>query len=239
MDKDIYDLRIQDLTPSTFPMARLAKYLAELSNLMGEKESVHFESVIKGSAVLKCNVDPSATAIVTNRIQNPAELSETRKAFDNLNTLLNEDNTIATLSKNGAKIINFDGVEKNKSKKIIYPKEICSIRGELIKIGGKDQTIPFDLIEQGTNENIHGNITSKELAINLAKHLFSTIEVTGTGYWEYYPDKDIWKICDFAVIEVKELSNKPINHSFKQLASKSNPGGENPLDILKIIRSDN
>lgn len=74
MDKDIYDLRIQDLTLVPFPMARLAKYLAELSNLMGEKESVHFESVIKGSAVLKCNVDPGATAIVTNRIQKPRRI---------------------------------------------------------------------------------------------------------------------------------------------------------------------
>lgn len=238
IDKDEYILKINDLKPSTMPLTRAALYLKELSILMGEQDHVHLVNIFEASANYVAKVDSSVTDKVTERVSNPSKIAEARKAHERIEYMLEEDNTSATISKNGTNIITIFGKKNPIDSPVVYPREICSIRGELVQIGGRDETIPFDLIEQGTGEKIHGNILSKDLAIELARHLFSIVEITGIGHWEYSSQKDSWKLCDLRIDSFRELKSIPVSHSIKQLLSHSDPEGRNPLEILKIIRSD-
>ena len=47
-----YRFRIDGCTPDTLSMERLAEYMADLSQVFGEPESVHFVRLEGGSAIL-------------------------------------------------------------------------------------------------------------------------------------------------------------------------------------------
>ena len=46
-----YRFRIDVFKPDTMPMGRLAEYMADLSQLLGEKEQVHFVRLEEGSKI--------------------------------------------------------------------------------------------------------------------------------------------------------------------------------------------
>ena len=50
-------LKLNDRTPETLSMKRLGQYITQLSDMLGEVEHVHFESVSKGSAMLNVDVE--------------------------------------------------------------------------------------------------------------------------------------------------------------------------------------
>lgn len=232
-----YVLKIADLTPSTVSMTRAAQYIKELAKLMGNEHSVHLNRVFEASLNFESLVDADSSDKVSNRIENPNTTAESKKAFEALQKCLHEDKTSATLSLNGTNILSIDGSAYQPDQTEEYPTEHCAIRGELIQIGGRDSSVPFDLIEQGSGNKIHGNI-DKSLAKSLAKHLFALVEVSGQGNWEYNPSKNTWKLCNF---EVKEFNTLDVhNHldAIDTLYKNSNSEGIDPLETLKEIRSD-
>jgi hypothetical protein len=65
-----YRLRIANsYTPATFPMKRLAEYVAAFAKLLGEETNVHFGGVENGSAVLIASVDQPARPKVSDRVR--------------------------------------------------------------------------------------------------------------------------------------------------------------------------
>ena len=54
-------------SPTTMPMARLARYLDNLATVLGETRSVHLVSVDEGSTVPVLAVDPEAYSKVRQR----------------------------------------------------------------------------------------------------------------------------------------------------------------------------
>lgn len=231
-----YELKIKDLNPSTTPMARLALYMAELSKLMGEKDHVHFDSVQEGSLRLLSKVDQTAGANVAKRLTNTNLTHETRSAFSAIQRLLGEDKTTAELLAAGVSVLKISG--KTEIKPTPLPKEMITLRGELIKIGGSDDTIPFTLIEQRTGEKINGNVLGKDMAKDLAMHLFNQIEVVGVGNWLHDQERDEWKLEGYHVTSFTVLKSVPALQAIEALYSQSNPNAENPLHILHEIRGE-
>lgn len=232
-----YVLKIRDLTPSTAPMSRVAQYIRELSKLMGSEQSVHLDRIYEASLNLESTVDPQADAKVHSRLNNPGSTAESKKAYDAIHRFLYEDKTSAIVSRDGARVFHLDGTEYLPEENEVYPAEYCTIRGELILIGGRDNSVPFDLIEQGTGNKIHGNI-DKSLAKSLAKYLFGLVEVSGVGSWEYNPIKSMWKLTNF---DVQEFTAVDVHNEFEAidtLRASSDPNGIDPLETLKKIRSD-
>ena len=236
-DPNKYVLKIKDLTPSTTSMARAAQYIKELAKLMGSDQSVHLNRVFEASLNFESLVDPAASEKVFARLANPYSTSESKKAYENIHRCLYEDRTSATLTLNGSEILFIDGNDYLPEQNEIYPLEFCTIRGELIQIGGRDSSVPFDLIEQGSATKIHGNV-DKSLAKSLAKHLFGLIEVSGLGNWEYSPDKNIWKLCNFEVQKFHPIEVYDELESIELLHESSDPNGIDPQETLKDIRSD-
>ena len=95
----------------SFPMARLAEYLAELARLFGEDEHVHFDRLEPGSTVLVQHVDQDAVAAVQERlsiagdVHAPEDIAKPYRAIDRR---LAEDGATASLREaNGTEILFF------------------------------------------------------------------------------------------------------------------------------------
>lgn len=199
-----YTLRIIGSHPKKLPLDRLALYLAELAKLMGEQDSVHLDRVGSGSAALKVWAEDSAAQCVAQRIalaisNKPTAPREAIRALQGINDLLIEDGKKAELKDPvGAVIYPFPGGKKATPEKEMIIDEECSVTGQVIKIGGRDETIPVWLKDADGTE-YHCTIRGGQLAREIATHyLGCPIEVSGKGKWRRCTDGK-WTLLDLMV----------------------------------------
>lgn len=184
-----YTLRIRGSHPAKLPLDRLALYLAELAKLLGEKEHIHLDRVSIGSAALKVWAEPEAAPSVTKRVnaavRNSAQANkEALRALDSINELLKADGKSAELKNpDGAVIYPFPGGKKAAPMKELVIDQECTVTGQVIKIGGRDDTIPL-LIKDTDGVEYQCTIKGEQLAREIATHYLSEpIEVSGKGKW--------------------------------------------------------
>jgi hypothetical protein len=191
-----YKLRLTAYTPDTIPMSRLAAYMAELANLLGSEENVHYKGATLGSTILQADVDAPATEAVEARVSK-ANLdtapSDIQKHVKTINALLRADNARATLSRVGAgQVLRFLGCDAPVVDVVGPMKEYGELEGQLVRVGGKDRTVHALLV--GDNDKEYKLTTSdRDLARRLATHLFQEVRVTGTGIW-YRETDGIWRL---------------------------------------------
>jgi len=189
-------------------MSTLAEYMKDFANLLGETEHVHFKSLTSGSAVLNAVTDnkqqDEKIRLKLVSVTRGNACDNDMKAYHALNSRLRKDNATAELKFGKSKLINFPG-----KKEPIYPDigpilESTELEGELIRVGGKDESIHMLLLD---NNGIQQKLSTKDkqLAIDMAKHLFTKITVKGQGSWTRTEEKG-WvlndlKISEFAPVE--------------------------------------
>ena len=238
----LYDFHINKWTPDTLPMNRLADYLVELAKLFGNEDQVHFLKVNKGSAVPVIEVEPAANQKVQTRLRlvnnsdAPADLVSAHKK---INQYLREDNTSAYLKpRTGAKILEFKGVKTPISEELVLH-EAGALEGAVIKLGGKDDTVPVTL--QGENGVFYRCNTKREIAKQLASYLFGEdLRVHGRGKWIRNED-GIWKLDEFDIQSFELLNNEPLENVVKYLREIDGSGWneiENPHEELKKLRGE-
>ncbi len=213
-----YDFRIDAWRPETLPMARLAEYLAKLAMLFGNKEHIHFMKVRKGSAIQEIVVDAPAVPDVTERLRIADSLDapdDIVRANREINRMLREDNAIGALKlKGGAKILDFPGRKTPLAEEaIVY--ELGELDGVVIKIGGKDDTVPV-LLEGENCVYFHCN-TARDVARKLASHLFGQpVRVTGRGKWRRTPE-GAWELDNFDIKSFEVLDEMPLEEAVAAL----------------------
>lgn len=217
-----YDYRftIDAYTPETIPLARLAEYMKDLAALLGERKHVHFVRLVSGSTSLLQRVDPEAAPKIKQRIHalNPSNGTgpdDALCAFRALDRRLAEDNAVGHLcGHDGAVIIRFPGREKPRSLTFGAFSQLGSLDGVLIKIGGKDDTVPVHLQE---DKEIHICTTTREMARRLAPHLFgSTLRVHGHGRWER-DTEGAWRLDRFYIDDFDALDDAPLGAVVERL----------------------
>lgn len=207
-----YRFRIADsYTPETLPMERLAEYMTALAKLLGEPQSVHFDGVREGSAVLVANVEVPAMPKVrqrVHRLQLGEAPQDVAKAFNELDELLRSDNATGELrSEDDGVVVPFPGRERPAPVTFGPFKQDGSLEGQVVRIGGTDATVPVHLRD--------GNIiligqTTPDTARLIAPHLLGpTLRVHGTGTW-FRDGGGAWllrsfKIDGFEVLDDTEL----------------------------------
>lgn len=181
-------------------MTRLAEYLTRLAIIFGSQEYVYFLQVRKGSAVLETHVQTPAALAVSHRLHLVASEDvpkDATKSIQAINMMLREDNASAVLSvKRGAQIIKFPGCKTPLAEEAIVI-EAGELLGSVIKVGGKDKTVP--LLLQDTDGETFSCTTTREIARGLARHLFGdVVRVQGTGKWRRTSER-IWMLDDFQI----------------------------------------
>ena len=196
----VFDFRMSALKPDTLPMARLAEYLARLAVLFGHQDQVYFLKVRKGSAVPEIHVNEITAPKVQSRLKlvsagNGPE--EANKAVRDINAMLRDDNTSATLAvKGGGLVINFPGCKTPLVEEAVVH-EAGELIGSVIRVGGKDETVPLWL--QDTDGTTYQCNTSRTIARELARYLFGDlVRVQGSGKWRRTPER-IWVLDMFKI----------------------------------------
>lgn len=227
---EILQFRIDVFTPETIPMAKLAKYMGELAALYGSETLVHFDKMRTGSAILQSKVEQSAVASVGSRLQLVHDFDapdDLLKAYQNINTLLRSDNAVGTIKKEkGAVILKFPGRNTVVSK-TYKVREAGILDGVVIRIGGKDNSIPVWL--QDLDGTINYCEANKEMARELVQnYLGQPIRVTGQGDWLRGED-GLWKLEKFKIAGWSALDTTPLDEIIRK-AREQDGNGWNQLD---------
>jgi len=197
-----YVLRIKGFTPDTLPLSRLGEYLSALSELVGPEAPAHFDRVTKGSAKLKVKIleDAAPSIEVRVRFASVAEPnSEPRRAYERIQSLLRDDQTSAEFRpEKGAVILAFPGAKNAPPKRTASVRECGELNGRIIRLGGKDDTIPVGLLQSdGTVINCTATV---ELARQLKQYLLEPVDVvlSGVGRWTRTAEGP-WEVSDFKI----------------------------------------
>lgn len=215
-----FKFQIEAFSPSTIPMLRLAEYMADLAILFGCTSSVHFLRLEEGSTIIVPAVDFEDIPKVNERLESVRiheAPTDAMKAFADLDRKLAKDNASGTLiNGSGCKIIQFPG--RDRPKPLIYGpvKQQGSLDGVLIRIGGKDETVPVSLM----NEDIAYTCNvSRSLARELAPHLFGAVlRVYGNGKW-YRDEEKGWIMEKFNITGFEILKDLPLTEVVSRLRS--------------------
>lgn len=243
MDKlVIYDFRIDAWTPETLPMSRLAEYLARLSALLGNKEHVHFMKVRKGSAVPEIAVAPAANPKVIARLKlvgTPDAPEEVSRSQQDINHMLRDDGATAYLRiKGGARILEFSGVKTPLAEEVVLLEQ-GELEGMVIRIGGKDETVPVML--EGEDGTFYRCNTKREMAKQLAPYLFGQrVRIHGRGKWRRTPER-AWELDNFDIKTFEPLDESPLADVIETLRGiEGSQWNEmnNPQEELKKLRGD-
>ncbi|MCW3687440.1 hypothetical protein UE94_005045 [Burkholderia cenocepacia] len=240
--KERLNFRIDSFTPETLPMARLAQYLAQLSQLYGSDDSVHFEKLRHGSAIVQVTVEEPAFPKVYQRIQSVRTGDpepEAHKAFRAIDKMLRSDNAVGTITRSSgkAKILEFPG----RKLPVVDPITIyqpTSVDGVVIRIGGRDDTIPVS-VRDAEGKIVNCEIRGIAQAKDLSKHFMAeTLRLSGNGKWNRSPNGD-WTLEALVIQSFDVVDDVPLDDVLAELRAVRNNGWastEDPIDAWKKMR---
>jgi len=235
-----YRFKIDDFTPLTLPMGRLTEYLQELVKLFGNRDYVHLIRVEEGSAAPLMIVDDQAVPKVERRmlsVKTGSGPSEASRAFQSIDDKLAEDNTGAriTSGSSGLTLVEFPGKNRLLTKPIRSVRETGTLDGEVIMIGGRDETISVHL---RTGDQIYICTASRVQGRAIAKYLFDDhIRVYGVGAWTRSAE-GFWKLESFTVDSFVPLRTEGLGLIVKELRSITSPdltAVEDPIRFLSEL----
>jgi hypothetical protein len=218
-------------------MARLAEYIAELSQFLGEKNAVHFQRVAPGSCVLIQKIDREALPKVRERIarvHTPDAPSEVARSYKSINRLLRDDNAIGVLRDKGEHgiIIRFPGRDQTEER---FPsvRQHGSIDGVVIRVGGTDKTVPVWL--ESEDKQISGCFTTRAIAKELGAKLFEPVRLFGQGRWSRDSD-GVWSLISFKIESFDSLEEVSLTQALERLRNIPAGWDDNSYQELRVIR---
>jgi hypothetical protein len=237
--EDVYELYIDAFKPQTIPMARLAEYMAAFAELLGHREHVHFKGLKAGSLSVAAAVDEIAQPKVDRQIEEvrySEGSSRARKAFRAIDDKLAEDNAVGRIIRGNTNLIEFPGKTRAVDKKIGPVEQMGVLDGEVIQIGGRDETINIHI---KSGDQIHFCVTSEAIARRLAPYIFGvTIRVRGNSTWARQ-ESGGWILKRFEITDFEVLDETPLTHLFAGLRERLIPpegGRMNPVDLMRQLR---
>jgi len=237
MDSE-YRFRIaESFSPRTLPMERLGEYMMAFAKLLGEGESVHFQRIVEGSAVLVADIDPPARPKVRERVRGVRDgrgPKDALKAFAELDEMLRRDNaTGALLDDADVTVIPFPG--RLRPEPLVFGpfRQDGTLDGQVIRVGGKDDTVPVHL-QDGTVIYTGLNAT-RDMARRLGRLIYGpTIRVHGTGVWFRAGDGS-WELRSFKITDFEELDETPLQDVVDSLRQVKGNGWQDVPDPVQAL----
>jgi hypothetical protein len=234
--EDEYRFVIDAYTPNTIPMARLAEYMAALSQMLGEPSAVHFKKLESGSTVVVSRVQREAAPKVRQRVsavRRGEGPKEARAAYQNINRLLRADNGVGVLKDTkSAIVIRFPGRDEVQEE-FTAVRQHGSIDGVITGIRGKDETIHITLQSEG--QQLSGIETNRTIAKQLGAKLFEPVRLFGRGRWARDADGN-WSLITFKVESFEGLRDVPLSTALDELRSIPTEWTDESYGELGMIR---
>jgi hypothetical protein len=241
---DEYHFKIDAYTPETIPMARLAEYMNELAKLMANADRVHFQNLISGSTVIAYQVEREAApkvALRVDEIRRGDPPDDARPHYKRLNEMLRDDNAVGELERVGpekgttAKILRFPGREVPRPEKVGPFSELTTFDGELVRIGGRDQTAHIQ-IQDAEGRTWTGEL-SRDLARELKNYLWEgpILRVEGNAKW-IRTEEGNWEIKSFRINSYKILPKDTLLDVVERVRKIEGSEWRSTNDPIKFIR---
>ena len=232
-----YRFRIDAFSPETIPMKRLAQYMAELADLLGERTAVHFQKLTKGSTVLNARIDREAAPKVRDRVslvRSGDAPAEPMRAYNALNKLLRDDNAVGVLRDAAPRgiIVRFPGREVAEEK-FASIRQHGSIDGIVTGIRGKDDTIHITINSEG--QQVSGCETTRAIAKQLGAKLFEPVRLFGRGRWSRDAD-GVWTLIMFKIESFDALQDIPLTNALAELRDIPTDWSDGALSELDEMR---
>ncbi len=236
MKREEITLDIDVFTPDTLPMARLAQYLAQFSELLGHEANVHFSRLMKGSAKCKAFADAQVVPKIRERVESVVDGSAPKqalKAHGAIDDLLAADNAIGGVSLGKERVIEFPGRRRSHKERIGPVQRSTSIEGQIFSLGGKDDTINVHLRHK---DQAYRCEVSIELARKLAPYFLNgAVRLFGQGDW--YRVDSVWQMANFIAVDFVPLESKKLLESINDLREVFNGvPGEDFLRTMEDLR---
>jgi hypothetical protein len=233
-----YRFTIDTFTPDSIPMARLAEYMTDIAKMLGNKDKVHFVKVEPGSVVLLEHIEEPAIPRFRERlngIRNRTAPDEAIAAYEDIDRRLAEDNAIGVMETTEGRVFEFPGRNRKHQSAFGSIVQPGTIDGVLIRVGGKDETVPVYLEEGAV---IHKCNSNREMAKRLAPYIFGgPLRVYGNGRWSR-DDFGNWTMDHFTINDFTELQESTLHDAVTKL--RSIPNGlqsvDDPIEELSRIR---
>lgn len=117
--------------------------------------------------------------------------------------------------------------------------EFGELDGEIIRVGGKDDTVPVWI--QGFDGTIYKCVATKALARELGPRIFgAAIKVSGNGKWRRSVDR-VWILEEFSIRSWEELGGDDLQGTIEKLRAVEGSGWnlmDNPQRELRKLRGD-
>jgi hypothetical protein len=231
-----YRFKIDAFTPETIPMQRLAAYMADLATLLGSQEKVHFDRTEGGSVVLVQKIETDAVSAVRQRlvgVKKRTAPEDAIRAFGDIDKKLLEDKAIGVLEADTGKQIEFPGRNRALLNTFAPIVEHGSLDGRLIRVGGRDETVPVYL-EEG--DVIHKCNSNREMAKKLAPFLFEgPLRVWGSSRW-YRDQFGNWVMERFTITDFEQLDDSSLTATVSKLRAVPDSGLESHNDPFSELR---
>ena len=210
--------------------------------MLGNHTTVHFDTLKSGSTQIVMRVDHEYVPKVANhlaRIKHGEGSPEATIAHIEIDRLLEEDNATGFIYENEdetAKIIVFPSVTRPVTMTFGPFNQEGKLDGILISVSGADKKVHIQL--QNGEIKYTGIHTDRETARRLARHMYESVRVSGTGRW-LRDQKGIWILKRFKVENYKVLATDNLNDIIDRMRLIEGSEWKNmddPISVLKELR---
>jgi hypothetical protein len=232
-----YRFVLDAYTPETIPQAKLAQYLADLSELYGEQRCVHFVKVDSSSLAIVSAVEADADMEVSDRLRHAdsdAASPDVKKAYQSLTKLISDDGGVAYIEKNSARVLEFPTGQLRRQQLAYGPFwQQGHLNGMVILLGGKTDRVSVKILD--ANGETHTCKADRAVAKRLRDFLFSEhpIRVIGQGRWRRETDGR-WHLEQFDITDFEQLSDEPLTDTVARLRAIEARWKERPDPLAEI-----
>lgn len=232
-----YDLHIFGTDPKRMPMDALADIMKRLSDLLGSPSHLRFRRLRGGSAALLVDVEEPARAEVRSRLVTAKLEAKQSVKVQRLNDALGNHGWRAELRLPDGRIaLDLPGAANEPVSLEQTVRQHDSLLGTVIKIGGKDDTVPMTIQTPG-GEYIDVTVKGRELARKLAKLIFDKeVRVYGTTTWSR-DSKGNWSCENMLVENFDEPDATALEALFDELRGIPGNGWNEMDDPAKQYRN--
>jgi hypothetical protein len=238
-----YDLHVFGTRPRHMPLEDVGELAKRLSELLGCSEHLRFANLKTGSTSILARVLPQAVETVQVNILKAKQADGAAPS-----KVARIDDYLASRgwhgelrNREGRVLLVFPGsVNAEPAQEVRTVQQLDSITGRVIKIGGRDETVPMQI--QGLDGRyLDVTVKGRDLAMQLGSLLFQEVRVSGLATWQRDTEGE-WSCITMIVTAFDKLSTKPLTELFDELSEL--PGNEwNDMDSpddewLRIRRGD-
>lgn len=233
-----FELYVRGTDRERLPLEELGELLKKMADMLGSPENVRFGALRKGSARILAKVHDTAVEDVRVRLLQ-AKLPDGPHAARaaRMDAYFAERGWSGELrSRDGALRVVFAGAANQPTfveRRIV--KQQDSVVGKIIKIGGRDETVPMT-IQTPAGEFIDVTVRGRALARELAPHLFGAdLRFTGEATW-VRDERGQWSCEDMLVASSEAADGTPLADLFDRLADLPGNGWHRIDDPVGALR---